>query len=199
MIIGKKTLIAILLAWSLAVGVGIVTMTDYAARPGATGDSPANFSVAVDGDEAVRAGRPTLLVFAHPYCPCSRATFAELARLNEHANGTVNIKIFFYQPPDQSREWVESALWREAATIPGASVAAASDPDLAKFGALTSGQVILYDADHRLVFSGGITGARGHEGDNDGRAAIENFLAGNSIALSRTPVFGCALNPPPDN
>lgn len=198
MITGKTKLTAILTAWIFAVGVGVVSMTDYATRPGAEGISPADFSLSDDGEQP-RTLRPTLLVFAHPYCPCSRATFAELARLNERVKDAVNIKVFFYQPPDQSREWVESALWREAAAIPNASVEAAGDTDLEKFGALTSGQVILYGTDNRLVFSGGITRARGHEGDNDGRTTIESFLAGKSVTLSRTPVFGCALNSPPDN
>lgn len=195
--IRKKTLPAIFTLWAFALGAGVVTMTDYAARPGAAGNSPAKLSTR--GAAANDAAHPTLLVFAHPYCPCSRATFAELARLSERAAGDINIRVFFYQPPEQSREWVESALWREAAAIPGVSVAAAGDADLEKFGALTSGQALLYDDGNQLVFSGGITRARGHEGDNNGRTAIENFLAGEPVALSQTPVFGCALNPPANN
>ena len=41
-----------------------------------------------------------------------------------------------------------------------------------RFGAETSGQTLLYDARGALAFSGGITGARGHAGDNAGRASL---------------------------
>jgi hypothetical protein len=62
-----------------------------------------------------------------------------------------------------------------------------------RFGALTSGQVVVYDADGRLRFSGGITPARGHAGDNAGRSAIIALLEGASSASVETPVFGCSL------
>lgn len=45
-----------------------------------------------------------------------------------------------------------------------------------RFGAYTSGQVMLYDTDRRLAFNGGITGSRGHEGNNKGRQAITDWI-----------------------
>jgi hypothetical protein len=53
--------------------------------------------------------------------------------------------------------------------------------------------VILYDAAGRLRFSGGITAARGHAGDNLGRSAIVELLEGDSPTATATPVFGCSL------
>jgi hypothetical protein len=44
-----------------------------------------------------------------------------------------------------------------------------------------------------LVFSGGISDARGHEGDNPGRTALMAILTGGHPAAIRTPVFGCYL------
>ena len=44
-----------------------------------------------------------------------------------------------------------------------------------------------------LVFSGGITAARGHEGDNHGRSAIEDHLLHGGARVAHTPVFGCDL------
>ncbi len=63
----------------------------------------------------------------------------------------------------------------------------------AAFGAETSGQVFLYDAQGSLRFSGGITESRGHVGDNAGRAAVEQLLQGKAPVKTRTPVFGCSL------
>ena len=44
-----------------------------------------------------------------------------------------------------------------------------------------------------LLFSGGITFARGHAGDNAGRTAIEACAAGQSPGYRQTPVFGCPI------
>ncbi len=57
-----------------------------------------------------------------------------------------------------------------------------------RFGAETSGQTLLYDERGTLAFSGGITGSRGHAGDNAGRAsllALINRRAGRSARQQR--------------
>jgi hypothetical protein len=63
----------------------------------------------------------------------------------------------------------------------------------AVFGVAVSGQTLLYDAAGRLIFSGGITDARGHSGDNAGRGALVSLLNGRASTVTRTPVFGCLL------
>jgi hypothetical protein len=62
-----------------------------------------------------------------------------------------------------------------------------------RFGVLTSGHVLLYDRGGRLLFSGGITGARGHRGDNEGRRAVLARLLGEPVERSSAPAFGCPL------
>jgi hypothetical protein len=57
----------------------------------------------------------------------------------------------------------------------------------------TSGQAFLYDAWGHLLFSGGITAARGHIGDNMGRRSVASLVSGKPSALTSTPVFGCPL------
>jgi hypothetical protein len=61
------------------------------------------------------------------------------------------------------------------------------------FQAFTSGQTLLYSSEGELLFSGGITIARGHEGDNSGRLAIESLLANSAAEVRQTPVFGCPI------
>jgi hypothetical protein len=65
-----------------------------------------------------------------------------------------------------------------------------------RFHAATSGQTLLYDADGRLLFSGGITGSRGHAGDNAGENAIVSWVNSGAAARTETSVFGCALFDP---
>ncbi len=61
------------------------------------------------------------------------------------------------------------------------------------FGAATSGQTFLYDKRGALLFSGGITGARAHQGDNAGRQSVVALLNSGPRAHSATSVFGCPL------
>jgi hypothetical protein len=52
---------------------------------------------------------------------------------------------------------------------------------------------VLYNSDGQLLFSGGITGARGHEGDNAGEDLVIAGLNGQNVGFQHTPVFGCSL------
>lgn len=65
-----------------------------------------------------------------------------------------------------------------------------------RFHAATSGQTLLYDAAGRLLFSGGITGSRGHSGDNAGQTAIVSLVNSGAAELTETSVFGCPLFEP---
>ena len=187
----NKLILTIVIAfWSLVIGIGTVWMTDYNSRPGRAAVSPA---ILPDDDLKQFEYLPKVLVFLHPQCPCSRATLAELARLNTRNAGLADVHIFFYQPSDQADEWSKTDLWRQAAAIPNVSVDIIGKEKLQKFGAITSGQILLYDTQKRLVFSGGITDGRGHEGDNDGRESIEKYLQTGETTVSQTPVFGCIL------
>jgi hypothetical protein len=138
-------------------------------------------------------GRSTLLMFAHPNCPCSRASIGELAIIMARSPEKLDAHVFFYFPLHESSAWARTDLWNTAQSIPG--VHAIEDPGGAialRFGAYTSGQTLLYNPAGKLVFNGGITAARGHSGDNNGRHAILALLQG-APERSVTPVFGCSL------
>lgn len=62
-----------------------------------------------------------------------------------------------------------------------------------RFRVATSGHVVLYDQNGRLMYSGGITDARGHRGDNPGRAAVIGLVLGTERRPSSHGVFGCPL------
>ena len=131
----------------------------------------------------------------HPQCSCSHATVAELARLGAHVGDAIDIYVLMFAPADATEQWVRSPLWRKAAAIDGVTVIA--DPDgteARRFGAVTSGQALVYDRAGRLRFSGGITGSRGHEGDNAGRSAIEALVRNERAEHASTFVFGCAIS-----
>jgi hypothetical protein len=111
-----------------------------------------------------------------------------------HAQGRLTVHVLVYRPADAAPGWERSGLWNSAAAIPGVSVSIDEDAsEAATFGAYVSGQTFVYDADGQLAFSGGMTFARGHAGDNEGRRAIWALVNGETPALRRTPVFGCFL------
>jgi hypothetical protein len=190
---GRALLVA---AWLVAVAAGAWGVGAYASRPGASGNAPNRWP----GSRLVEPSSRglTLVLFAHPRCPCTRATIAELARVMARCQGRLTANVLFFRPADSS-PWERTALWERAAAIPGVSVAwDEGSEEAARFGARTSGQALVYDVTGTLRFSGGITAARGHEGDNTGRDAVVALAMGEAPAASSTPVFGCPLETPCD-
>ena len=78
--------------------------------------------------------------------------------------------------------------------IPGVRVLVDVDGrEAARFGARTSGTVLVYSPHGALLFAGGITASRGHSGDNLGRDAVVTILDRGQPDRTATPVFGCPL------
>lgn len=178
--------------WLLVVLTGSLLMAQYSQTAGAVGIPPEQWP------ETSRVRREPgiskLVVFLHPHCPCSRATLGELERLMAHCQGLISTQVWFIQPEGRDEDWVKTDLWPVAAAIPGVQVAVDhAGEEARRFQAVTSGQTLLYDANGKLVFQGGITLARGHAGDNPGRDAIECLVKQKNSPSTSTPVFGCAL------
>jgi hypothetical protein len=186
----KLLWIGLLAAWLLAVGAGLTMLWSYQNAPGPVAEAPGTWP---DSTRIPRpTDRPALIVALHPQCPCSRATVSELARLLAHPSERPDVHLLFVAPPGVEEAWVRSTLWNTASGIAGVHVARDDGTEARRFGARVSGQVLVYDREGRLRFNGGITGARGHEGDNAGRTAIAALLAGR-LHRASTFVFGCLL------
>ena len=178
--------------WATAVGAGTWFLWSYANRPGPSGPSPITWP----GESALRLdpGRPTLVIFLHPQCPCSRASVDELDRLLARAAIRPSTKAVFVRPLGTEPGWEQKGLWSSAAAIPG--VETRVDPEGAEaklFGVQTSGHVLLFGPDGVRLFSGGITSARGHAGDNRGLSMVLDRLRDATLAAGTAPVFGCLL------
>jgi hypothetical protein len=137
---------------------------------------------------------PTLLLFAHPYCPCTLASLHELDELLRNAQGKVSAIIIFTIPPGMPPGWEEGDSWAFACRIPGVRIARdKGGREARRFGIIGSGHTLLYEPSGKLIFSGGITGSRGHEGDNPGLSSVTSFIFNGHALVSHTPVFGCSL------
>lgn len=140
------------------------------------------------------AARPALVFFAHPKCPCTRASLRELERLTARVDGRLQAFVVFIKPKGASEDWLETDLRARAEAIPNVRVVIDEDErETAIFGAQTSGLTLLYDRDGNLRFNGGITASRGHEGDNAGSREIFEIITRDALKTTETAVFGCPL------
>jgi hypothetical protein len=208
----RSILLAIGLAiWLTLVIVGLGILRGYSLTPGSAGTPQASWP---SESHISRPSRYFTLVMAiHPHCPCSRASIGELAILMAHSEGRLVAFVVFVQPPGFDENWTKSDLWSSAEAIPGVTSIIDRGAEAKLFGAATSGQTMVYDLHGRLLFSGGITAARGHFGDSAGVSAIARLIdvsdpggparaaygRKSAAYASTTPVFGCPLFARPTN
>lgn len=191
----KLTLLGFAL-WIAVAITGLGGLWVYKATPGPSAAAPPTWP---DASRLVRdTDRPLLIVFLHPQCFCSHASVGELARLMAHVQERVTTTVLIYRPAQAEAGWAHTDVWTSASAIPGVHVETDVDgAEAAVFGSAVSGQTLLYDVTGRLIFNGGITGARGHAGDNPGRTALLSLLGEGTASTSHTPVFGCLLRNAP--
>lgn len=180
----------LLTGWTLACVLGFGYLWAHSHREGERDAAPASWPAESEIDFSGDCRQA--LVFIHPHCPCTRATLAELRRTVAASPAPVRIVIVAVEAGLGAG--TDSANVALARSIPGTEIYPDEQgAEAARFGAKTSGYVLLYAADGRLQFQGGVTSSRGHEGPSAGATAIGQILAGDIPTIRATPVFGCAL------
>lgn len=175
--------------WLGALVAGFYVLDGYAATPGNPGLPVAVWPGASNLPRAT--DRDTLVVVVHAYCPCSRATITELGEIVGRVGDALLVHVVVVVPAHAAGDPLQSAIALSAKALPGVRVTVDRDHREADlFGARTSGHAVLYDARGRSLFAGGITGARGHAGRNEGRASILALMGGEP-GSAHTPVYGC--------
>jgi len=178
--------------WAACAAGGLVYLSNYENRPGLASNPPVSWP---RDSRIVRAtDRPTLILTAHPQCPCTKASLGEIAEVLARLSHPLKTVILFIRPTEFPEGWEQTELWRRATALPGVTVMVdAGGVEASRFGAATSGETLLYDETGTLLFSGGITGSRGHPGDNIGRAELMQLLNREAAEGRPTSVFGCPL------
>ena len=193
----KITLTALLGAtWVAATVFGAHALLKYENAPGKVG----HISSAWPANSAIQQApdRPTLVMLAHPQCPCTRASMDELAQVMARVQEKVRAYVLFYTPRDAGPEWQNTDTRRSAAQIPGVIVLSDIDgAEAERFGAETSGHTFLFDQNGQLLFNGGITASRGHSGDNVGESSIASLIDKHASSRAQTFVFGCSFKSQP--
>ena len=183
-----SALAALAPAWMLAliVAAAIVSQRGTAALQG---DPPPIWPRAVAITRAL--DRPTLLMLVDSRCSRSRASLDELDDIMARVGDAVDARVLFVETTGVADATADTDLWTRAEGIRGVTVARVDDALADRFGALASGATVIYGADGRLLFTGGVTGPS-NDGDGLGRRAILSALDG-SVGVRRAPVYGCAL------
>jgi hypothetical protein len=194
---------AISLVWLLCAAGGLSVLWRFDNAPGVGANAQSHWPA--DSLLARSASGPTVVLLAHPQCSCTLASLEELREALARADVRPKTYVLFLKPEGFANGWEQTDSWRIAAAIPDVTVVRDdSGREANRFGAATSGQTFLYDAGGALLFSGGITSARGHAGDNAGRTELVSLLNHAPSFRARhvnpgqpqrdaTSVFGCPL------
>jgi hypothetical protein len=189
----RTVLVAVSAVWLALACAGFGVLIRY-------GATPARAAVfAVEWPAASRIERsaalPTLVQFVHPRCACSRASLAELERLMARLRGRIEARVVIVRPRDDDADFRVAEVAERVGRIPGAEPATDADgSESAAFGAAASGTTLLYGSDGRLLFAGGLTASRGHEGPSLGQERVVALATGAPADRNDSPVFGCSLH-----
>jgi hypothetical protein len=138
---------------------------------------------------------PLLLVFIHPQCSCTWATLEEIDQLQSSSAVPARLVLVVYdsaalrpQPVFQPSAWLHQ---------PYRTLTDTNGRIARRFGAATSGDIVLYSASGQLLFQGGITPERAHPGSSPARETLrEAMLTGHPAPGSpaqHAAVFGCPI------
>ncbi len=188
----KVAQIGAILVWLflLAGSYGYAIM--YSTTPGARETVPKHWPA----ETKLKLASPkyTLVTFIHPKCTCSRATLRELCRIVSTCGLKLQTVVVMLVPQGLPEDWAKGELYETANQIPGTRVILDMGGQEAKiFNCLTSGHSLLYNNTGTLLFDGGITPSRGHEGDNVGKNTIEDLVRNRHSQTKSNQVFGCPL------
>lgn len=153
-------------------------------------DWPLNANLSLDSQ------KPTMVLAVHPKCPCTVATCRELARLLLRAHRPVKIYalVFTPSPNPDGEEWFNSPTMSDLKRVPLLEMIKDENGELAQsFGMSTSGDIRLYSSNRHLLFAGGITASRAHEGECAATDKLFSRIRGESSQYFEYPVFGCPI------
>lgn len=182
---------ALTFVWLTAAVTGMLCLVNYSTEPGSIKADVVRWPS--ESQVPRSANRFRLIVFSHPHCPCTKASLRQLQRVLPMAIAPVDCCVIFVA---ESLQWKveDSKLWQRAKQIKGVDLVKSEDlSEVHAFGASVSGEAFLFAPQGELLYHGGLTGSRGHEGDCDGSRTIAAYLAGGQSDITERPVFGCPL------
>lgn len=198
----------LIIVWLVVVTGATIVQFRYETTPAQVLAAPERWPVLPE--LKLEPGHAVVLMALHPRCPCSAASIEQLQECVRSMDNRIDLIILESMPAGAKPEWTDSALCRQIKALSRAKLIIDTDGTLASaFGLTTSGQVVAYDSAGELRFNGGLTAARGVEGNNPSSETFRELLAqmllnDSSVAVSGSetgihirpllpPVFGCKL------
>lgn len=186
--------------WAGAIVAGFWSLEQYKSIGGRAEATIVEPYPRAAADAAHAATSQRIVMYVHPHCPCTRASFQELTKIIRAGGERLAAEVVVVVEPGMHADWKDGAIVRAARDLPGVALRFdETGAEAQKFGAYTSGHTMLFAADGAPLFRGGITRSRGHEGENPGSRTIKLLLTDSllvSMAKSQSmhaPVFGCPL------
>ena len=186
---------ALVAIWALSFIGGYWTLVHYHQTPS---ESVATAQHWTAEDLKLCPTAPTILIAIHPQCACTRASLRELQRILARYRCPTEVQALIYTPhdlnPAEMKSWEQSATMSELANI--AKINCHRDPEgktATELGMHTSGDIRIYHPNGRLLFHGGVTSARAHEGESLATAKVLAALRGELERPESHPVYGCSL------
>src|SRR5262245_49977491 len=106
--------------WLAVMATGFYVLVDYETTPGARGTAPSHWPA--DSSVPRDPERLTLVMLAHPRCPCTRASVGELAEIMAKHGDRISAHVVFFKPEHGGKEWEDTELYRQVEAIPGVQV-----------------------------------------------------------------------------
>ena len=182
----------VLVIWLAAACGGLCAIARYDHRAGLR--APAPHVWPSDSALTFDPGVLNFVLSLHPQCSCSNATLSELETILAQSGDRLNVHAIVVLPENAPESWRQGDLVARLNTLPHVHVTFDSNGvESQRFGALTSGDAMLFSSGRELLFRGGITESRGHIGENAGRQTILAVVQGKPVQCGDAPVFGCSL------
>jgi len=178
--------------WFAAAVFGISSLHKYSSTPAPSDPPRGNWPLA--SAIVPCSTKSTFVIFLHPHCPCSRASVAAMNEIMNTFPNSAEFHAVFVRPAGVNADWLQSDLY-QACKGNDRLVTSIDDNgvEAVKFGAKASGQTYIYDANHQLAFSGGLTSGRGMEEKGEERKMVASALIKRQNSPLHSPTFGCAL------
>src|ERR1700752_4188286 len=103
--------------WIGMIAAGFGWLARYELRPGEVGDVSPRWPAASHMERD--AGRGKLVMFLHPHCPCSPASFLELNELRSESAENLQARLVLCKPAGVPAGWEQTSLWKQAIALSG--------------------------------------------------------------------------------
>src|SRR5262245_2306398 len=116
----SRLLVIAAVLWVSGLVAGFRALWAYSQTPGPTPALAAGDAWPSASRIARGPGRPALVVFLHPRCPCSRASVNELGKILTQLDGRASIHVLLVRPNGAEAGFEATALRERAIEVAGA-------------------------------------------------------------------------------